>query len=107
MEGFSVLRAAELAGVPAVEVRTISNRPEDADRGLWRIEDALVRLGQIVPPLVEEMRACVRWFGFTPCRTMRSPFMRSSTGSSRAPFLVGDLLDIEELNRRARSGGSS
>ena len=27
MEGFSVLRAAELAGVPAVEVRTISNRP--------------------------------------------------------------------------------
>jgi futalosine hydrolase len=60
MEGFSVLRAAELAGVPALEVRTISNRPEEADRSLWRIEDALVRLSQIVPPLVEEMRACVR-----------------------------------------------
>lgn len=60
MEGFSVLRAAEVAGVPAVEVRTISNRPEDADRGLWRIEDALVRLVEIVPPLVEEIRACVR-----------------------------------------------
>jgi futalosine hydrolase len=60
MEGFSVLRAAELAGVPAVEVRTISNRPEDVDRGLWRIEDALVRLTEIVPPLVEEVRACVR-----------------------------------------------
>jgi futalosine hydrolase len=58
MEGFSVLRAAELAGVPAVEVRTISNRPADADRGLWRIEDALARLAEIVPPLVEEIRAC-------------------------------------------------
>ncbi|MBA3717220.1 MAG: hypothetical protein H0W87_03200 [Actinobacteria bacterium] len=57
MEGFSVLRAAELAGVPAVEVRTISNRPEDADRGLWRIDDALGRLAEIVPPLLEELRA--------------------------------------------------
>jgi futalosine hydrolase len=60
MEGFSVLRAAELAGVPAVEVRAISNRPEDADRDVWRIEDALARLTEIVPPLVEELRACVR-----------------------------------------------
>ena len=60
MEGFSVLRAAELAGVPAVEVRTISNKPADADRGLWRIEDALARLGEIVPPLVEELALCAR-----------------------------------------------
>jgi futalosine hydrolase len=60
MEGFGVLRAAELAGVPAVEVRTISNRPADADRGLWRIADALDRLAEIVPPLVEELRTCVR-----------------------------------------------
>jgi len=37
MEGFSVLRAAELAGVPAVEVRVISNRPADADRGLAQV----------------------------------------------------------------------
>ena len=60
MEGFAVLRAAELAGVPAVEVRVISNRPADADRGLWRIQEALTRLTEIVPPLVEELRACVR-----------------------------------------------
>jgi len=60
MEGFAVLRAAELAGVPAVEVRVISNRPADADRGLWRIQEALARLAEIVPPLVEELRACVR-----------------------------------------------
>jgi nucleoside phosphorylase len=60
MEGFSVLRAAELAGVPAVEVRTISNRPADSDRGLWRIEDALARLGEIVPLLVDELAPAVR-----------------------------------------------
>jgi nucleoside phosphorylase len=60
MEGFSVLRAAELAGVPAVEVRTISNRPADSDRSLWRIEDALARLGEIVPLLVDELAPAVR-----------------------------------------------
>jgi nucleoside phosphorylase len=60
MEGFSVLRAAELAGVPAVEVRTISNRPAESDRGLWRIDDALARLGEIVPSLLEELAPCVR-----------------------------------------------
>jgi futalosine hydrolase len=60
MEGFSVLRAAELAGVPAVEVRTVSNRPGDADRSRWRIGDALVRLGEIVPLLVGELAPAVR-----------------------------------------------
>jgi nucleoside phosphorylase len=60
MEGFSVLRAAELAGVPAVEVRVVSNRPADVDRGLWRIEEALGRLGEVVPSLLEEMSLCVR-----------------------------------------------
>jgi futalosine hydrolase len=60
MEGFSVLRAAELAGVPAVEVRVVSNKPAQVDRGLWRVEDALARLGEIVPPLLEELALCVR-----------------------------------------------
>ena len=60
MEGFAVLRAAELAGVPAVEVRVVSNLPADAYRGLWRIGEALGRLTAIVAPLVEELRACVR-----------------------------------------------
>jgi nucleoside phosphorylase len=60
MEGFAVLRAAELAGVPAVEVRVISNRPAVVDRGQWRIEDALARLGEIVPPLLEELALCAR-----------------------------------------------
>jgi futalosine hydrolase len=60
MEGFAVLRAAELAGVPAVEVRVISNSPAEADRGKWRFEEAFARLGVIVPALLEEMQLCVR-----------------------------------------------
>lgn len=35
MEGFSVLRAAADAGIPAVEVRGISNFVGDRDRGEW------------------------------------------------------------------------
>jgi futalosine hydrolase len=46
MEGFGVLRAAELAGVPALEVRVISNPVHDADRGRWKISDALAILSE-------------------------------------------------------------
>jgi futalosine hydrolase len=60
MEGFAVLRAAELAGVPAVEVRVISNSPAESDRSVWRLKEAFARLGEIVPPLVEELSLCVR-----------------------------------------------
>ena len=44
MEGFGVLRACELAGVPAVELRAISNSPDEADRTLWRFDDAFAAL---------------------------------------------------------------
>jgi futalosine hydrolase len=40
MEGFGVLRACELAGVPAVELRAISNSPDESDRANWRWDDA-------------------------------------------------------------------
>jgi predicted 5'-methylthioadenosine/S-adenosylhomocysteine nucleosidase len=42
MEGFAVLRACEDAGVPAVELRVVSNRYGDAK---WRFEEAFERLG--------------------------------------------------------------
>jgi predicted 5'-methylthioadenosine/S-adenosylhomocysteine nucleosidase len=45
MEGFSVLRACELAGVPAVELRAISNSPDEADRSKWSFEPAFELLG--------------------------------------------------------------
>jgi futalosine hydrolase len=44
MEGFGVLRACELAGVPAVELRAISNSPDEADRGRWRFDEAFAAL---------------------------------------------------------------
>ena len=55
MEGFGVLRAAELAGVPAVELRAVSNHPGEPDRARWRIPDALAALEQALPRLVDAL----------------------------------------------------
>ena len=52
MEGFAVLRAAELAGVPAVEVRVVANEVEEPDRALWRFDEALGLLREALPRLV-------------------------------------------------------
>lgn len=49
MEGFGVLRACERAGVPAVEIRAISNEISEADRGRWRIGRALEALAEAIP----------------------------------------------------------
>jgi nucleoside phosphorylase len=56
MEGFGVLRAAELARVPALELRSISNAPGEADRTRWRIPDALELLAQAVPRVLATLR---------------------------------------------------
>jgi len=56
MEGFAVLRAAALAGVPALELRAVSNRYSDA-RGDWRIEEALSVLAGAVRDLLEAFDA--------------------------------------------------
>ncbi|MDE3024527.1 MAG: hypothetical protein KGI93_03045 [Acidobacteriota bacterium] len=45
MEGFGVLRACARAGVPAVELRVISNAIAEPDRAKWRFEEAFERLG--------------------------------------------------------------
>jgi futalosine hydrolase len=52
MEGFAVLRACELAGVPAVEVRVVSNEIGEADRALWRFDEAFAALAELLPRLV-------------------------------------------------------
>ena len=59
MEGFGVLRAAQLAGVPAVEVRAISNDVEEEDRARWRLDDAFAAITGITPRLVSELLRCV------------------------------------------------
>jgi futalosine hydrolase len=56
MEGFAVLRAAELAGIPAVEVRAVSNEIDEPDRAKWRFDDALAALEQALPLLLAELR---------------------------------------------------
>jgi futalosine hydrolase len=55
MEGFGVLRAAQLAAVPAVEIRAISNSVHHADRSLWRIDDALAELAGGMARLLPEL----------------------------------------------------
>jgi futalosine hydrolase len=59
MEGFAVLRAAELGGVPAIEVRAISNAIEERDRALWRFDDAFAAIIAATPLLVAEIARCV------------------------------------------------
>jgi nucleoside phosphorylase len=52
MEGFGVLRAAQLAGVPAIEVRAISNRIEEPDRRRWHVDTAIAAIARLTPQLV-------------------------------------------------------
>jgi futalosine hydrolase len=53
MEGFGVLRACALAGVPAVEIRAISNELAENDRSRWRIGRALEALSAVLPDVLE------------------------------------------------------
>jgi futalosine hydrolase len=55
MEGFGVLRAAALAGVPALELRAVSNEPGEPDRAKWRFDDAFAALGDAVARLVPRL----------------------------------------------------
>jgi nucleoside phosphorylase len=62
MEGFGVLRAAQRAGVPALEVRAIANEIEEADRARWHFDRAFAAIVAATPILVAtldaEVRAC-------------------------------------------------
>jgi nucleoside phosphorylase len=48
MEGFGVLRACALAGVPAVELRVVANSPDEPDRSRWRFDDAFAVLRELL-----------------------------------------------------------
>ncbi|MCX3063604.1 futalosine hydrolase [Streptomyces beihaiensis] len=47
MEGFGVAEAAASHGVPAAELRTVSNAVGPRDRAAWRIGDALAALTEV------------------------------------------------------------
>jgi hypothetical protein len=55
MEGYAVLRAAALAGVPAVEVRVLANAIGEPDRARWRFADAKRLLAESLPGLAAEI----------------------------------------------------
>jgi len=55
MEGFGVLRAAELAGVRAIEVRAISNEIGEGDRSRWDVPGAVASLAAALPRLLSEL----------------------------------------------------
>jgi nucleoside phosphorylase len=59
MEGFAVLRAAQLAGVPALEVRSISNDIEEADRARWHFAAAFGAITAATPALVHAIAAAL------------------------------------------------
>jgi futalosine hydrolase len=52
MEGFAVLRAAQLQGVPAVEVRAISNVVGDPPPE-WRLDEAVGVIREALPRLLD------------------------------------------------------
>ena len=52
MEGFAVLRAAEIAGVPAIEVRGISNFAGDRGRSGWDFEAGARGLERVLNALL-------------------------------------------------------
>jgi nucleoside phosphorylase len=60
MEGFGVLRAAALAGVPAVEIRAISNQIGDLDRSRWQITETIDALSRETPALIAQIGSIVR-----------------------------------------------
>lgn len=55
MEGFGVLRAAQLAGVPAVEIRAISNDIDEEDRGRWHFAAAFAAITGCTPDVVDHI----------------------------------------------------
>jgi futalosine hydrolase len=57
MEGFAVLRACELAGVPALEARAVCNEIDEPDRARWQVEEGLALLASALPALLEALDA--------------------------------------------------
>jgi futalosine hydrolase len=55
MEGHAVLSACLDEAVPALELRVISNEIEEADRALWRFDDAFAELARVTALVIGEL----------------------------------------------------
>jgi futalosine hydrolase len=56
MEGHAVLSACLDEGVPSLELRVISNEIEEADRALWRFDDAFAELARVTALVIAELQ---------------------------------------------------
>ena len=55
MEGHSVLAACLDEGVPALELRVVSNEIEEGDRELWLFEEAFAELARVTALVIAEI----------------------------------------------------
>ena len=55
MEGASVVHAAGLRGIPAIEVRSMSNTTGDQDQQVWDIKTALDAIGAPLQDMIERI----------------------------------------------------
>lgn len=53
MEGFAFAHACALCGVPYAQVRAVSNVVERRNRGAWRLDLAIARLGAVAERILE------------------------------------------------------
>ena len=63
MEGHAVLLAAAAAGVPAVEVRVVSNEIEERDRERWLFDEGFARVATTTRVLVDALGGLDPWPG--------------------------------------------
>ncbi|WP_234431314.1 futalosine hydrolase [Streptomyces sp. NRRL F-5053] len=61
MEGFGVAEAAAGHGVPALEIRAVSNPVGPRDRSAWRIAEALDALTAAMGPLIRSSAGAPPW----------------------------------------------
>ena len=52
-------------GVPAIELRVIANEIEQADRALWRFDDAFAELARVTALVIPELDALLVEIGRT------------------------------------------
>ncbi len=103
MEGFGVLRACQLAGVPGVELRVISNDIGEGNRALWMMRRALEVLDGIIPRLPGARRSPLAASRVSPWRGERRPRaescrLRSLPSVRTVGQLVGEAIRIYGRN---------
>ena len=55
MEGASVVHAARLQGLPAIEIRSMSNTTGNQDNQIWDIQTALDAIGDALQEMISRL----------------------------------------------------